>query len=111
LATGLEICATLQSTKNIAVSNTAAATIQQIVVSVFDKVATEDSNSKSPPCFARLSESADRHLSSEVNETQGLSPTGRAAEKESVINSAAYDALRVSSLVIFLVFIGLKTAY
>ena len=42
LASALEICATLQSTKTAAVSNSAAATLQQLVVSVFEKVSSAD---------------------------------------------------------------------
>jgi hypothetical protein len=39
----LEICATLQSSKNTSVSKTAAATFQQLVISVFERVAAIDS--------------------------------------------------------------------
>jgi hypothetical protein len=42
LARTLEICATLQNSKTVAVSNTAAATLQQLVVSIFERVAKED---------------------------------------------------------------------
>ncbi|KAL3485680.1 hypothetical protein BJX62DRAFT_32803 [Aspergillus germanicus] len=42
LVTTLEICATLQSSKTLAVSSTAAATLQQLVVSTFERVAIED---------------------------------------------------------------------
>lgn len=42
LADTLEICATLQASKTIAVSSTAAATLQQLVVSTFDRVFGED---------------------------------------------------------------------
>ncbi|KAK5797754.1 hypothetical protein VI817_004045 [Penicillium citrinum] len=38
LASTLEICATLQASKTIAVSSTAAATLQQLVVSTFERV-------------------------------------------------------------------------
>jgi hypothetical protein len=43
LATALNICTILQASKNGIVNNTAAATLQQLVVSVFDKVVAEDS--------------------------------------------------------------------
>ncbi len=43
LANALNICFVLQSSKNAIVNNTSAATLQQLVVSVFDKVVTEDS--------------------------------------------------------------------
>ncbi|CAG8005118.1 unnamed protein product [Penicillium olsonii] len=42
LAGTLEICATLQASKTIAVSSTAAATLQQLVVSTFERVFSED---------------------------------------------------------------------
>ncbi|TVY22453.1 MON2-like protein [Lachnellula hyalina] len=42
LAAALNICTILQASKNGIVNNTAAATLQQLVVSVFDKVVTED---------------------------------------------------------------------
>lgn len=43
LVTALNICFTLQSSKNAIVNNTSAATLQQLIVSVFDKVLAEDS--------------------------------------------------------------------
>jgi hypothetical protein len=42
LAAALNICTILQSSKNGIVNNTAAATLQQLVVTVFDKVVAED---------------------------------------------------------------------
>lgn len=45
LVTTLNICFILQSSKNAIVNNTSAATLQQLVVAVFDKVVTEDSMS------------------------------------------------------------------
>jgi hypothetical protein len=42
LGSTLNICSILQGSKNGVVNNTAAATLQQLVVSVFDKVVTED---------------------------------------------------------------------
>ncbi len=45
LFTSLNICFILQSSKNAIVNNTSAATLQQLVVSVFDKVVAEDSKS------------------------------------------------------------------
>ncbi|KAG5994320.1 hypothetical protein E4U52_001273 [Claviceps spartinae] len=44
LVTALNICFILQSSKNAIVNNTSAATLQQLVVSVFDKVVLEDKN-------------------------------------------------------------------
>lgn len=43
LAAVLNICTILQASKNSIVLNTAAATLPQLVVSVFDKVVAEDS--------------------------------------------------------------------
>ncbi|GJC98889.1 endosomal peripheral membrane protein [Colletotrichum higginsianum] len=48
LITALNICFILQSSKNAIVNNTSAATLQQLVVSVFDKVVTEDSTRAMP---------------------------------------------------------------
>jgi hypothetical protein len=42
LSTILQICSSLQNAKNSAVSGTAAATLQQLVITVFDRVASED---------------------------------------------------------------------
>lgn len=42
LSSVLQICSSLQNAKNFAVSNTAAATLQQLVIVVFDRVAAED---------------------------------------------------------------------
>ncbi|KAI5287225.1 hypothetical protein KEM54_006146, partial [Ascosphaera aggregata] len=42
LAATFELCSSLQSSKTAAVSNTASATIQQLVVSVFEKIARFD---------------------------------------------------------------------
>jgi Dimerisation and cyclophilin-binding domain of Mon2 len=45
LGSSLEICATLQLSKAAAVANTAAATLQQLVISSFEKVFKEDGTS------------------------------------------------------------------
>ncbi|KAF1841156.1 uncharacterized protein K460DRAFT_199650 [Cucurbitaria berberidis CBS 394.84] len=42
LSNVLHICSSLQNAKNVAVSHTAAATLQQLVITVFDRVASED---------------------------------------------------------------------
>ncbi|XP_044716162.1 guanine nucleotide exchange factor [Hirsutella rhossiliensis] len=49
LVTALNVCFILQSSKNAIVNNTAAATLQQLVVSVFDKVVAEDKNASDAP--------------------------------------------------------------
>lgn len=46
LVTALNICFILQTTKNGIVNNTSAATLQQLVMTVFEKVVAEDSESK-----------------------------------------------------------------
>ena len=51
LAASLNICTILQASKNGIVNNTAAATLQQLVVSVFDKVVDEDSKFKNSLSF------------------------------------------------------------
>ncbi|KAF2003358.1 hypothetical protein P154DRAFT_104462 [Amniculicola lignicola CBS 123094] len=54
LSTILQICSALQNTKNSAVSNTAAATLQQLVIAVFDRVATEDDKALEIPTVAEV---------------------------------------------------------
>lgn len=48
LVTALNICFILQSSKNAIVNNTSAATLQQLIVSVFEKVVAEDKASDTP---------------------------------------------------------------
>ncbi|EZF32770.1 hypothetical protein H101_03643 [Trichophyton interdigitale H6] len=55
LASTLEICATLQNSKTTAVSNTAAATLQQLVIAVFEKVSQEDSKNDSDASYTTIS--------------------------------------------------------
>jgi len=49
LSNVLHVCTILQSSKTAVVNNTAAAALQQLMVSVFDQVVTEDSTLLSPP--------------------------------------------------------------
>ncbi|KAL2174609.1 uncharacterized protein P884DRAFT_249774 [Thermothelomyces heterothallicus CBS 202.75] len=49
LVTALNVCFILQSSKNAIVNNTSAATLQQLVVSVFDKVVAEDKSGAGHP--------------------------------------------------------------
>ena len=51
LVTALNICFVLQASRNAIVNNTSAATLQQLVVSVFDKVVVEDSEWGFPVYF------------------------------------------------------------
>ncbi|KKA30319.1 hypothetical protein TD95_003383 [Thielaviopsis punctulata] len=48
LVTALNICFVLQTSKNAIVNNTSAATLQQLVVAVFDKVVAEDKANDGP---------------------------------------------------------------
>lgn len=48
LVTALNICFILQSSKNAIVNNTSAATLQQLIVSVFEKVVAEDKSADAP---------------------------------------------------------------
>jgi len=43
LVSTLEICTMLQASKTLAVSSTAAATLQQLVTSTFERIAIDDS--------------------------------------------------------------------
>lgn len=73
LAGALQVCAALQNAKAATVSGVAAATLQQLVVSVFDKVAADDAKATDLPA---------------VTEVPG--------DKEPIpLREAAYDAYRV----------------
>ncbi|KAF1837185.1 hypothetical protein BDW02DRAFT_544335 [Decorospora gaudefroyi] len=54
LSTVLQICSGLQNAKNFAVSNTAAATLQQLVIVVFDRVASEDERALEIPTVTEV---------------------------------------------------------
>lgn len=54
LAAALQVCAALQNVKAATVSGVAAATLQQLVVSVFDKVSAEDESADAPPVVTRV---------------------------------------------------------
>ncbi|EPS33574.1 hypothetical protein POX_a01431 [Penicillium oxalicum] len=73
LANTLDICANLQASKTPAVSSTAAATFQQLVVSVFERVSNEDKLPKEGKSFV------------------DVKVDGRSVE----VASFAYDALKV----------------
>ncbi|KAK6005292.1 hypothetical protein QM012_008071 [Aureobasidium pullulans] len=55
LAAALQVCAALQNVKAATVSGVAAATLQQLVVSVFDRVAAEDEAGDRIPIVTRIS--------------------------------------------------------
>ncbi|KAK3291338.1 uncharacterized protein B0H64DRAFT_367410 [Chaetomium fimeti] len=54
LVTALNVCFILQSSKNAIVNNTSAATLQQLVVSVFDKVVAEDRSGGDSPVVGEV---------------------------------------------------------
>lgn len=88
LVTALNICFVLQGSKNAIVNNTAAATLQQLVVTVFDKVLAEDSK------LLRLFilSSADGSENGAESPSAGVAPT---REGEVELRPAALDAYRV----------------
>ncbi|KAI2474711.1 Sec7-N domain containing protein [Pyrenophora tritici-repentis] len=54
LSAVLQICSGLQNAKNFAVSNTAAATLQQLVIVVFDRVTSEDEKALEIPSVTEV---------------------------------------------------------
>ena len=55
LASVITICTTLQASKNGMINNAAAATLQQLLVTVFDKVVAEDKSAEDIPTVAEVS--------------------------------------------------------
>jgi hypothetical protein len=89
LAASLNICTILQASKNGIVNNTAAATLQQLVVSVFDKVLAEDS------MFALVDSGAVTYMRIEIAlqvPTVGEAPSGDGLIQ---LRAAALDAYEV----------------
>ena len=94
LASTLEICATLQNSKISAVSNTAAATLQQLVVSVFERVSKEDG-----PCLCGIM--AFNPGLTRFTETPGdvaIATTVHVEKEQISISASAHDALRVKNI-------------
>ncbi|KAI6778229.1 uncharacterized protein J7T54_004124 [Emericellopsis cladophorae] len=89
LVNALNICFTLQSSKNAIVNNTSAATLQQLVVSVFDKVVVEDSGSRVPRDQKVMLK---RPESGKDISTAGVAPT---SDGEVELGTAALDAYRI----------------
>lgn len=99
LVSTLEVCVMLQASKTIAVSSTAAATLQQLVVSTFERVSIDDSQLL-------------REISYFVSFSANLSPENSDSSKPTVnvtvedntvaISHFAHDALRVRWPLIFL---------
>lgn len=92
LVTALNICFILQSSKNAIVNNTSAATLQQLVVSVFDKVVAEDSESSDllsiyPSILTKSENNNDAPIAGEA-------PSG---DGKVELRAAALDAYRVSN--------------
>lgn len=90
IGTILEICATLQCSKTAAVGNTAAATLQQLLLSIFEKVSNEDGL-----CSAFLTTFPD--LSNNQTERTDVVPATCLSIDDNQIDvgPAAYDAYRV----------------
>jgi hypothetical protein len=100
LFTALNICFTLQSSKNAIVHNTSAATLQQLIVSVFDKVVAEDS------MFSRklsLTPETNKLITIQENGTDS-STVGEVSTSQGKVplRSAALDAYRVCNFFPFL---------
>ncbi|KAL9090687.1 MAG: hypothetical protein Q9165_005175 [Trypethelium subeluteriae] len=55
LASALQVCSILQTVKSAAVSNTAAATLQQLFTAIYEKVATEDATDPDGPFIDEVS--------------------------------------------------------
>lgn len=94
LVTALNICFILQASKNAIVNNTSAATLQQLVVFVFDKVVSEDS--KSQDRVVTVITAHEPYL-----EDPGDAPTVGAAPTQDgsvQLRAAALDAYRVRNL-------------
>jgi hypothetical protein len=89
LAAALNICTILQASKNGIVNNTAAATLQQLVVSVFDKVVAEDSTFRTCQTYASINECVE--ISLQVP-TVGEAPTEDGPVQ---LRAAALDAYKV----------------
>lgn len=88
----LEICAALQTNKMPAVSSTAAATLQQLVVSTFELVSIEDS--KILGMLMKFVTADSDHIAENFDKT---TPTVTVKVDGNSINVGhfAYDALRV----------------
>lgn len=93
LVSTLEICATLQTSKTLALSSTAAATLQQLVVSTFERVTNEDSTLPrlSFGVVSRLVADTDTETLDESQPTV----TVKVDSNPIKIGYFAYDALRV----------------
>lgn len=91
LANTLEICATLQASKTIAVSSTAAATLQQLVVSTFERVSSEDSQ-----LYFRTSLTDWANHLAELPNDAKITTTIKVDGQSINVGIFAYDALQVS---------------
>lgn len=93
LVSTLEICVMLQASKTIAVSSTAAATLQQLVVSTFERVSIDDSQlPMDMHCFASFS----ANLSQENSDSSKPTVNVTVEDNTVKISHFANDALRVS---------------
>lgn len=92
LASTLQICATLQASKNVAVANSAAATLQQLVISSFEKVAVEDGE---PPLTLANPMAELTTLFAGKPKGSYETHTVSVGETQLSVGIAAYDAYRV----------------
>lgn len=95
LSTVLQICSGLQNAKNPAVSNTAAATLQQLVIAIFDRVAAEDGRWLYPQSRTVLIPLEDRALEiptvTEVKGDDGQVPVRPAANDAYKVGGQTVD--------------------
>lgn len=106
LANTLEICATLHSSKTLAVSSTAAATLQQLTVSTFDRVSSEDSSLK-PHLASSLSSLANR--STELPQDEKVLKNVKVDGQSVEIGQFAFDALQVRILLLSLMIVDIDS--
>jgi hypothetical protein len=93
IGTVLEISATLQASKTAAVGNTAAATLQQLLLSIFEKVSSEDGLYPSP--LIVLLDLSDKWTE---RATTAAVTTLSIDDNQIDVGPAAYDAYRVRSI-------------
>lgn len=100
LVSTLEICVMLQASKTIAVSSTAAATLQQLVVSTFERVSIDDSQL---PMYMHYFASFSANLSQGNSDSK---PTVNVTVEDNTVTIShfANDALRVRWPLVFLDF-------
>ena len=89
LFTALETCSALQASKTQTISNTAVATIQQLALSIFERLAAEDGK-KANSCLRTFG----LHVSGELKDPSKVEEITVNNERISV-SAVAYDNYRV----------------